>query len=147
MADLLVQRVTGQTSADATPVEVQLVMTDATLLRGDDEPGQLLGGGPVPAPLARAMVRDPAAATWLRRLYTRPAGGALVAMESRRRCFPEGLRQVLVARDQVCRTPWCGAPVRHADHVVARSADGHPDRAHVCEPPTPRCRAGDENAA
>ena len=20
--------------------------------------------------------------------------------------------------DQVCRTPWCGAPIRHADHIV-----------------------------
>jgi hypothetical protein len=123
MADLLVQRLTGQTSADATPVEVHLVMTDATLLRGDDEPAQLLGGGPVPAPLARAMVRNPAA-TWLRRLYSRPADGALVAMESHRRCFPEGLRTLLVVRDQVCRTPWCGAPVRHADHVVPRSEGG-----------------------
>ncbi len=124
MADLLVQRVTGQARADATPVEVHLVMTDATLLCGDDEPAELLGGGPVPAALARTMARNRAATAWLRRLYTRPSDGALVAMESHRRCFPDGLRQLLVVRDQVCRTPWCGAPVRHADHVVARSAGG-----------------------
>jgi hypothetical protein len=124
MADTLVERVTGQAGAAATPVEVHLVMTESTLLGGDDEPAELIGGGPLPAPLARAMVRDNAATTWLRRLYTRPADGALVAMESQRRIFPDLLRRVLVLRDQVCRTPWCGAPVRHADHVVARSAGG-----------------------
>ena len=76
---------------------------------------------------ARDLVRDPAATAWLRRLYTRPADGTLVAMDSQRRDFPAPLRRLIVVRDQVCRTPWCGAPVRHADHVMAW-ADGGADQ-------------------
>jgi hypothetical protein len=102
---------------------VNIVMTDRTLLGapgdGADEPAHLVGLGPVPAPLARELVRDTDAQVWLRRLFTRPEDGALVALESRRRLFPDGLRRFLVLRDQTCRTPWCGAPIRHADHVVA----------------------------
>jgi hypothetical protein len=124
MADTMVERVTGQTRAADTPLEVHLVMTEATLLRGDGEPAEVVGGGPVPAPLARELVRDNVATTWLRRLYTRPADGALVAMESQRRAFPDLLRRVIVLRDQLCRTSWCAAPVRHADHVIAWAEGG-----------------------
>lgn len=60
---------------------------------------------------------SPRARTWLRRLYTHPATGTLVEMDSRRRLFPAGLRRYLIARDGVCRTPWCDAPISHADHV------------------------------
>jgi hypothetical protein len=124
MADTLVERVTGQATADAVPVEVELVMTDGSLLSGGDEPAHLLGLGPVPAPLARDLVRDSDADVWLRRVFTRPDDGALVAMESRRRLFPDGLRRLLVLRDQTCRTPWCGAPIRHADHVIPVETGG-----------------------
>jgi len=61
---------------------------------------------------------------WLRRLFTHPGTGTLVAMDSTRRLFPAGLRRYLVARDGVCRTPWCDAPIRHADHVQRHSAGG-----------------------
>ena len=40
MADTLVERVTGQATADAVPVEVQLVMTDEALLADDDDPAR-----------------------------------------------------------------------------------------------------------
>ena len=39
-------------------------------------------------------------------------------MDSRARRFRAGLRQLLVLRDQSCRTPWCNAPIRHLDHVT-----------------------------
>jgi hypothetical protein len=127
MADTLVERVTGQAKAPDVPVEVQLVMTDRSLLTGDDTPGRIVGQGPVPAALARALVAageaGDAARVWVRRLFTSPSTGALAAMESRRREFPAALRHFLILRDEVCRTVWCDAPIRHADHVV-RSADG-----------------------
>lgn len=34
------------------------------------------------------------------------------------------LRKAVLARDPVCRTPGCGRPSSHADHVVPRSAGG-----------------------
>ena len=89
-----------------------------TLLAGGDEPGDLAGAGPVPAGAARALVSRPGRTVWLRRVYARPADGALVAMDSKRRRFPTGLRRLLQVRDRTCRTPWCGAPIRHTDHVI-----------------------------
>ena len=63
-------------------------------------------------------IHDPTAFTlWLRRLYTHPGTGDLVAMDSRARIFPTGLRRFIQARDDTCRTPYCDAPIRHLDHI------------------------------
>jgi hypothetical protein len=59
-----------------------------------------------------------ALSTWLRRLYTAPGTGDLVAMDSRARFFPPGLGRFIEARDETCRTPYCDAPIRHLDHIV-----------------------------
>ena len=138
MADTFVERLTGQASAEAVPVEVNLVMNDSTLLSDDASPAHLEGYGPVPAPLARIWLRDlpEDVDCWLRRLYTDPATARLVALESTRRLFTGLLRCFLVLRDQTCRTPWCDAPVRHGDHVRS-AADGGPTSAEngqgLCE--------------
>src|SRR6476619_6222686 len=140
MADTVVERVTGEASADAVPVEVQLVMTDEALLGGDDTPAHLTGYGPVPAAWVRDLLTrlhhatSPgtgdagarAANVWLRRLFTHPDTGTLVAMDSVRRTFDGGLRRYLLTRDAgTCRTPWCDAPARHLDHIRDH-ADGGP---------------------
>ncbi|MCZ8381457.1 HNH endonuclease [Mycobacterium sp. CPCC 205372] len=119
MADTLYERVTGQKAADPAPVSVDLVMSDRVLLGGDAEPAHLQGYGPIPAAIARQMVADAAGAgaAALRRLYARPSSGALVAMESRSRCFPKALAKFVDLRDQRCRTPYCDAPIRHHDHA------------------------------
>ncbi len=123
MADLLVERVTGQATADAVPMEVHVVMTAGALLGREPTPAQVEGGGVVPAGVARSWVRETDAEVWLRRLYAAPGTGSLVAMDSARRVFTGRLRRFVVLRDQTCRTPWCGAPIRHVDHV-RRAADG-----------------------
>ena len=117
MADTAVERLTGQASAPDVDVEVHVVMTDSALLTDDDTPAHVVGYGPIHAALARLIVRR-AHRAWLRRLYRSPRSGALVAMDSRRRAFDGELREFLVIRDQICRTPWCDAPIRHADHVI-----------------------------
>lgn len=137
MADTLVQRVTGAADA-ASPaaVELQLVMTDQALLGGDGEPAVVTGHGVVPAAFARDLVRDSAAAVFLRRLWSHPTSGALAATESSRRLFPSALRRQVVLRDQTCRTPWCDAPVRHVDHVLPADAGGPTSLANgqgLCE--------------
>lgn len=181
MADTFVERLTGQARADAVPVEIQLVMTDQSLLNGDNGPADVPGFGPVPAAYVRDLLtgRDGAvdesggmdaadrdelfhpdssvvgpdsgvvgpdddteaggawprfeelkslARVWLRRLYTSPDDGTLVTMDSHRREFDGTLRRYLIARDQTCRTPWCDAPIRHADHITP-VADGGPTGA------------------
>jgi hypothetical protein len=122
MADTMVQRLTGQAHAEQVPLEVEVVITDRSLVGDDDEPAVVPGYGPLPAGAVRDMVAR-ADRVALRRLLTEPTTGQLVAMESRSRHFPLGLRRFLRLRDLTCRTPWCDAPVRHSDHVVA-DADG-----------------------
>jgi hypothetical protein len=139
MADTLVERVTGQSAAQAVPLEIALVMPAESLLGGADEPGMLPGGHPVPSALARRLVAscDDAGATLvLRRLFTGPDGSQLVAMDSRRRTFEGQLRRFITLRDQGCRTPWCDAPVRHTDHVTPDRAGGATSSANgqgLCE--------------
>ncbi len=159
MADTLVERLTGtngQTTGDSNQegggagvgLELQVVITDRALLAGDHEPAHLPGYGPLPAALVRDWLTctDPDgvstsstgrdARVWLRRLYTHPATGELVAMDSRRRLFTGNLRRLLVTRDLgTCRTPWCDAPIRHLDHVIAHHAGGStsaPDGQGLC---------------
>ncbi|MEO5317147.1 DUF222 domain-containing protein [Arthrobacter sp. CC3] len=128
MADDLVERVTG-TPGGISGIEIQLVMTDRTLFQGDSEPARLPGYGVVPGGWARNVLSneatgsdskdgDQAFNTWIRRLYTAPGTGELVAMDSRARLFPAGLRRFIEARDDTCRTPYCDAPIRHLDHIV-----------------------------
>jgi hypothetical protein len=139
MADDLVERVTG-TPGGINGIEIQLIMTDRTLFQGDSEPARLPGYGIVPANWARSAVtlleEGPSSDTdsscggnagrlkasgysaWLRRLYTAPGSGDLIAMDSRARLFPSGLRRVIQARDDTCRTPYCDALIRHHDHII-----------------------------
>lgn len=121
MADTLVERVTGRSAAAPSPIAVNLVLSDQTLLGGDHAPADIAGYGPIPAAVARAMVSsavaDRRSRATLRRLYAHPRTGALVAMESRSRIFPRGLAAFIGLRDQRCRTPYCDAPVRHRDHA------------------------------
>ena len=158
MADDLVERITG-TPGGITGIEIQLVMTDRTLLQGDAEPARLPGYGIVPAAWARAAVKDAAAKAggtaaaeaahiadaatgnaavniWLRRLYTAPGSGELTAMDSRARLFPPGLRRFIQVRDHTCRTPYCDAPIRHHDHIIPWHRGGttsHGNGAGLCE--------------
>jgi hypothetical protein len=124
-------------------VEIQLVMTDRTLFQGDSEPARLTGYGVVPGSWARKAVMGafgsepagrekitgaaaPSAATpesagfkvWLRRLYNAPTNGELVAMDSKARLFPPGLRRFIRVGDDTCRTPYCDALIRHFHHIT-----------------------------
>lgn len=126
MADLLVERVTGTSATTPTPVTVNLVVSDRTLLAGGTEPACVQGYGPIPADLARIWVStaDSAGKAALRRVYARPETGALTAVESRARHFPKGLAQLIDLRDRECRTPWCDAPIRHHDHIRPHAQGG-----------------------
>lgn len=109
--------------APAVPIAVNLVISDAALLAGSDEPARCGEFGPIPADLARELVlaADTEGLLTLRRVYANPTG--IVAMESRSRCFPPGLARLIRTRDHTCRMPYCDAPVRHIDHITP-VADG-----------------------
>jgi hypothetical protein len=137
MADTLAERVLG-TARAVVPVEVELVVSDEVLLGEREDSARLDGYGPIPAELARELVKravDDELAT-IRRLYRNPKTGQLVAMDSRSRCFEGGLARFIRLRDQTCRTPWCDAPIRHTDHAESVAADGQTSRHNgegLCE--------------
>ncbi len=155
MADTLIERLTGQETAAAVPVEVHLVMTDAALLGGNSEdasqePAWVVGHGPLPAATARALLSPDSdgpsgkARAWIRRLFTSPETGHLVAMDSHRRTFDGLLRRMVLLRDDTCRTPWCDAPIRHIDHARPHAAGGatsYSNASGLCE----RCNQVKEN--
>ena len=100
------------------------------MFRGSaDAPSSNPDSSSIPDPQSRpaaqpnpAVHSDPAAKNratdvWLRRLYTAPSTGQLIDMDSKARLVPAGLARFIAARDQVCRMPWCGAPIRHFDHI------------------------------
>jgi hypothetical protein len=142
MADILVQRVVhpglashptsaaagaAAATASTVPVMVNLIVRDSVLLGDQDGTGWVEGHGPVPGDLIRGWIADTLDAgvhTWLRRVYEQPATGSLVAMDSRATLFQGRLAQFLRIRDRRCRTPGCGAPIRHVDHVIPRARGG-----------------------
>jgi len=128
MADTLVARVTGRPADQPVPVTVNLVISDQALFGAQSASAAIVGYGPVPSAVAQKMVTDAVAdgrsRAALRRLYARPASGALVAMDSRSRLFPKGLADFIELRDQRCPMPYCDAPVRHRDHAKPHRRGG-----------------------
>ncbi|MGH3464795.1 MAG: DUF222 domain-containing protein [Kribbellaceae bacterium] len=138
MADTLVERVTGQSTASAIPVEIGLTISADSLLGHDKAPADLRGYGPVPTDVALDLAGqaaaptgtpaadntadaddtdDAAVAVWVRRVVTDPIDDTVVHVDTKRRRFDGALARLIKHRDQVCRDPFCTAPVRHLDHV------------------------------
>src|SRR5690625_1325746 len=84
MADVFVETLTGQTTATGVDAEVIVVVDDTTLFGDGDTPGWIPGHGPLPAGTVKEWLADPDAKTFIRRMYTRPTDGQLVALESTR---------------------------------------------------------------
>lgn len=126
MADTLLARVTGTESVEDLPIEIRLVITDDTLFAGGSTPARMEGyDGPIPAPTARRLALGDDTTTAkrrLRRVYTRDE--TIIGMDHRARHFTGNLRDLLILRDQHCRTPYCDAPIRHIDHIVPHHDNG-----------------------
>lgn len=138
MADRLVELLTGQVVADQVPIAAEVMIADTTMLGMDQEPALVPGYGPIPAAVAMALIltaKEQDLAT-LRRLYTHPTHGRLVAMESVASRFPPALAALIRLRDQRCRHPWCDAPVRDIDHADPQAQGGvtsHANGQGLCE--------------
>lgn len=122
MADLFVERLTGQPTAAAVPVEIQLVMTPDSLLGGSQRPARL-GAEIVPAGTARDLASHPDAPKWLRRIFTDPVTGRVTDADPRRRLFGAADARLIGLRDQHCRHPGCDGSISDRDHI-RRAGDG-----------------------
>ena len=126
MADTAFARLTGREAVDGQPVTVHLTMPATVLLGEHAGTAHLDGGGTMPAEIARNLIEKATAAgiAWVKRLFVAPESGAVVAMDSRQRLFPDGLAEVIRVRDRYCRTPYCDAPIAHADHITPHAKGG-----------------------
>jgi hypothetical protein len=128
MADTLLERLTGKARAEDVAVSVDVVVSADVLTGGADGAADIPGYGPIPADTARSLIADALdadALVTLRRLFASPESGALVAMESRARIFPSGLRRFITRRDVSCRMAYCDAPIAEIDHARPH-VDGGP---------------------
>lgn len=117
MADTFVERLTGQESAAAVPTEVHVVIDAESLFSDGMVPAWMPGFGPLPAATARSFLAANEAEVFIRRMFTTVSEGQLVGTEARGRAFTGRLREMVIFRDDRCRTPWCDAPIKHADHA------------------------------
>ncbi|MDY0911966.1 HNH endonuclease signature motif containing protein [Rathayibacter festucae] len=97
--------------------EVRLTLAASTAVGLDDAPADLDGYGPVPADVARELIRTAASFT---RVLTDPDTGAVVSVGRTHRLPPARMRLHLQLRDQTCRFPGCTrrSSTAEADHTL-----------------------------
>jgi hypothetical protein len=109
---------------------IQVTVALSTLLGLDNQPGELAGHGPIPAPLARHLAADPTG-TW-HRLVTDPLGQLL---DYGRTTYkpPADLRDHVIARDQTSRFPGDHRDARRCDldHRIRWTDGGHTNAANL----------------
>ena len=145
MADTLTSRVVSPGVAEAAtgaPLMVNVVVSDQVLLGdpGSDGAAEVEGYGPVPGELLRSWIAD-----HLEDRHRRLRPPALrdprhVARwwpwTPEARLFPAKLAEFLRLRDRRCRTLYCDAPARDADHATAHADGGATSAANgqcLCE--------------
>ncbi|GAA1800548.1 hypothetical protein GCM10009811_25460 [Nostocoides veronense] len=93
---------------------------------------------PPPTPTRGGTGLSEPAHVFLTRVFTSPDGRDLLALDAIARLFPPRLRAALILRDDTCRTPYCDATIRHADHIRS-AADGGPTSLHNGQGLCARC--------
>jgi hypothetical protein len=113
---------TRRTGAGPGKPLVSVIVPITMLLGLDEQPGELVGYGPIPADLAREIAAE---GTW-RRLLTDPVSGTLLDYGRTTYAPPAGLADFVRARDLHCRHPGCRQPATRADldHTIPYQPDG-----------------------
>ncbi|ROP56776.1 MULTISPECIES: HNH endonuclease signature motif containing protein [unclassified Rathayibacter] len=97
--------------------EIRLTLAASTAVGLDDAPADLDGYGPIPAEIARELIRTAPSFT---RVLTDPDTGAVVSVGRTHRVPPPQMRLHLQLRDQTCRFAGCTRPAStsEADHTL-----------------------------
>ena len=116
MADALAGCVLGTKPDDpSTPlapkVRVQLTMSLPVLLGLRENLGELVGFGPVPAPIARLLAKD----AEFQRFVFEPADGHLIDLGTKHYTPSPELHDLVTARDRRCRFPGSNRSAENAD--------------------------------
>jgi hypothetical protein len=126
-ADVLTALLLGN-RRELVRVDVQVIAPVGTLAGLDDNPAELVGYGPIPADVGRALAAD---AHW-RRVLTDPKTGTVLDLGHRRIPTP-ALARLIRHRDTFCVFPGCGMPATRADidHTIAHTAGGHTSHGNL----------------
>jgi uncharacterized protein DUF222/HNH endonuclease len=126
--ELVLAGARGTTPVAGLRPQVNVTVALSTLLGVDDQPGELDGSGPIPAPLARALAFDPTG-TW-RRLLTDEAG-RLVHVATTTYRPPAAMARHVRLQNRTCCFPGCRRRAARCelDHILAWEDGGrtHPD--------------------
>ncbi|GAA1213757.1 HNH endonuclease signature motif containing protein [Prauserella alba] len=125
-ADKLAECVLGRSGghAGAGRAEIYVHVDLPTLMGLADNPAQLAGHGPIPAPVARQIAEEPTS-TW-RRVVTDPLTGAPLEVGRKRYRPTRAVADYVKVRDRECRFPGCHRPGEYVDldHVTPHGCDG-----------------------
>ncbi|HVU61055.1 MAG TPA: DUF222 domain-containing protein [Mycobacteriales bacterium] len=119
----------GSGAAAVVRVETQVRIDLATLLGGNDHPGELVGYGPITADAARALAAD----SVLRRLVTDPLTGDTLDLGLRSYRPTAALKRLILAQHPTCTMPGCNRPAdtSQIDHRHERRDGGRTDRINL----------------
>lgn len=123
------------TDRPARRVNLNLVVSAATVLGLDTTPGMLTGYGHISPAVVRDILDGPD--TWIRRLVADPLDGQVLTIDSRARRVTGLLRVFTDTRDGVCRRPFCSNRIDDADHITEHHRGGRTHHANtdgLCQP-------------
>lgn len=126
-AELLLGERTGEPRA-----EVFVHVSADAALGVTDRAAELVGHGPIPASIARDIMKQPNS-VW-RKVITDPGSGAPLDVGRSRYRPPAHLADYVRVRDRVCRMPGCHHPAQCADldHHRARAKGGDTSCQNLC---------------
>ena len=121
-AAALVALVIGDPAVSRKQAVVNVTLDLPTLLGLQDQPGELAGYGPIPAPIARELAAD---GGW-RRLIHEPIKGHLLDLGTIRYRPSAALAAHVRARSMSCIFPGCNRRAAHCDldHTIPYKPDG-----------------------
>ncbi len=136
-ADALTTLIT-QGAATVRPPAINVTVDLPTLLGLQDNPAELAGYGPIPAPLARTLAAD---GKW-RRMILDPHTGHLLDLGHSSYTPTAALARYVKTRDRTCTFPSCNRAAAHGDldhkhpYRPGDPGSGRTDRANL-HPPCP----------
>jgi hypothetical protein len=111
---------------NSVSVQIRVTVPLTTVQGHGEEPGELVGYGPITAQQARELAADPQS-VW-RRLVTDPLSGALLDVGTSRYRPPPNIVEHVVARHQYCQYPGCRTPAHRCDLDHNQPHDPERDR-------------------
>jgi hypothetical protein len=136
-ADTFSDLLLGTATGGGIHAQILVLTRETSLLRLDEESGELIGTGPLPAEVVRHIAEQHPNSTW-RRLLTDPKSGAITDLGRTRYRPTAELDEFVRLRAQVCYFPGCRRPATHCDlnHLHPYSQGGHTNTTNT----GPACR-------